>query len=132
MVIDSSALLAILLDEPEAAEFLRLVKNAPVRRISAASFLETGMVLRRDSTGQRQQLFEDLIAALRLTIVPVTEQQARSALAAFAVYGKGYGHPAGLNFGDCLAYALAKVSGEPLLFKGNDFSFTDIPQENRL
>lgn len=126
MVIDSSALLAILLDESEAAGFLRLVKSAPERRISAASFLETGMVLRRDPSGERQALFEELIAALRLSIVPVTEQQARTALAAFAVYGKGHGHPAGLNFGDCLAYALAKVSGEPLLFKGNDFSQTDI------
>jgi len=126
MVIDSSALLAILLDEPEGAAFLRLVKSAPERRISAASFLETGMVLRRDPSGERQALFEELIAALRLSIVPVTEQQARTALAAFAVYGKGHGHPAGLNFGDCLAYALAKVSGEPLLFKGNDFAFTDI------
>ena len=126
MVIDSSALLAILLDEPEAEEFLRLIREASARRISAASFLETGMVLRRDASGQRQQLFEELIAALRLSIVPVTEQQARSALAAFAVYGKGHGHPAGLNFGDCLAYALAKVFAEPLLFKGNDFSFSDI------
>ena len=126
MVIDSSALLAILLDEPEAAEFLGIIKNSPSRRISAASFLETGMVLRRDSSGQRQQLYEDLIVALRLSIAPVTEQQARTALAAFAVYGKGHGHPAGLNFGDCLAYALANVFAEPLLFKGNDFSFTDI------
>ena len=84
------------------------------------------MVLRRDSSGQRQQLFEDLIAALRLSIVPVTEQQARTALEAFAVYGKGHSHPAGLNFGDCLAYALANVFAEPLLFKGKDFSFTDI------
>ena len=126
MVIDSSALLAILLDEPEALEFLRIIKDSPARRISAASFLETGMVLRRDSSGQRQQLYEDLIVALRLSIAPVTEQQARTALAAFAVYGKGHGHPAGLNFGDCLAYALAKVFAEPLLFKGNDFSFTDI------
>jgi ribonuclease VapC len=126
MVIDSSALLAILLDEPEAEEFLGIIKNSAARRISAASFLETGMVLRRDSSGQRQQFFEDLIAALRLSIVPVTEQQARTALEAFAVYGKGHGHPAGLNFGDCLAYALANVFAEPLLFKGNDFSFTDI------
>ena len=126
MVIDSSALLAILLDEPDAEEFLGIIKNSPARRISAASFLETGMVLRRDSSGQRQQLFEDLIAALRISIVPVTEQQARTALEVFAAYGKGHGHPAGLNFGDCLAYALANVFAEPLLFKGNDFSFTDI------
>ena len=127
MVIDSSALLAILLGEPETAQFLGHIKSAPVRRISAASFLETGMVLRRDSSGQRQILFEELIIALRLSIVPVTEEQARSALSAFAIYGKGHGHPAGLNFGDCLAYALAKVYGDTLLFKGNDFSKTDIP-----
>ena len=126
MVIDSSALLAILLDEPDAEEFLGIIKNSPARRISAASFLETGMVLRRDSSGQRQQLFEDLIAALRISIVPVTEQQARTALEVFAAYGKGHGHPAGLNFGDCLAYALANVFAEPLLFKGKDFSYTDI------
>jgi ribonuclease VapC len=84
------------------------------------------MVLRRDRSGQRQQLFEELIAALRLSIAAVTEQQARAALAAFGSYGKGSGHPADLNFGDCFAYALAKISGEPLLFKGADFSKTDI------
>jgi ribonuclease VapC len=126
MVIDSSALLAILLAEPEAAEFLRTIKSTRMRRISAAGFLETGMVLRRDDSGQRQKLFEELIVALRLSIEPVTEQQARAALEAFGVYGKGHGHSAALNFGDCLAYALAKVCAEPLLFKGNDFSQTDI------
>jgi ribonuclease VapC len=126
MVIDSSALLAILLEEPEAEDFLCIIKDSPARRISAASFLEAGIVLRRDSSGQRQQLFEELIAVLQLSIVPVTEQQARTALAAFAVYGRGHGHPAGLNFGDCLAFALAKVFAEPLLFKGNDFPYTDI------
>jgi ribonuclease VapC len=126
MVIDSSALLAIVLGEPEAADFLRIIKSSPIRRVSAASFVETGMVLRRDRSGQRQQLFEDLIVALRLSIAAVTEQQARAALAAFGSYGKGRGHPAGLNFGDCFAYALAKISGEPPLFKGTDFSRTDI------
>ena len=126
MVIDSSALLAIVLGESEAADFLRAIKSAPVRRISAASFLETGMVLRRDRTGQRQKLFEDLIVALRISIAPVTEQQARVALDAFARFGKGSGHSAGLNFGDCFSYALAKVCSEPLLFKGADFSRTDI------
>ena len=64
--------------------------------------------------------------ALRISIAAVTEQQARAALAAFGSYGKGSGHPAGLNFGDCFAYALAKISGEPLLFKGTDFARTDI------
>ena len=126
MVIDSSALLAILLGEPEAATFLRAIKSAQARRVSAASFLETGMVLRRDPSGQRQQLFEELIFALRLIIEPVTEQQARIALEAFNRYGKGRWHSAALNFGDCLACALAKVCAEPLLFKGADFSHTDI------
>ena len=126
MVIFSLAALAIVLGEPEAAAFLNRIKSAPIRRISAASFLESGMVLRRDDSGERQKLFEELIAALRLSVVPVTEQQARAALDAFSVYGKGRGHPAGLNFGDCLAYALAKVCAEPLLFKRNDFSHTDI------
>jgi ribonuclease VapC len=126
MVIDSSALLAIILAEPEAAEFLRAIKSAPERRISAASFLETGMVLLRDSSGARQKLFEELIALLHISILPVTEEQARAALEAFRTYGKGRGHQAGLNFGDCLAYALAKALNEPLLFKGNDFSLTDI------
>jgi ribonuclease VapC len=127
MVIDSSALLAILLAEPEAADFLRTIRGASARRISAATFPETGTVLRRDNSGQRQKLFETLIHALRLSIDPVTDKQARIALDAFSVYGKGHGHPAALNFGDCLSYALAKASNEPLLFKGNDFSQTDIP-----
>ena len=125
MVIDSSALLAILLDEPEAADFLQAIRGSRERRVSAANFLETGIVLRRGK-GRPQRLFEELIAALRISIVPVTEQQARAALGAFNIYGKGQRHPAGLNFGDCFAYALAKVCAEPLLFKGNDFSETDI------
>ena len=126
MVIDSSALLAILLDEPEAADFLRAIHGSPERRISAANFLETGIVLRRGKVGRPQRLIEELIVALRISIVPVTEQQARAALKAFNIYGKGQRHPAGLNFGDCFAYALAKVCAEPLLFKGNDFTQTDI------
>ena len=80
MVIDSSALLAILLDEPEAAVFLQAIKRATARRISAASFLETGMVLSRNNSAQRQKLFEELIVVLRLSVAPVSEQQARVAL----------------------------------------------------
>jgi len=125
-VIDSSALLAILLDEPEAAAFLQTITGTLDRRVSAATFLETGIVLRRGKVGQTQQLFEELIIALRLVIVPVTEQHARAALSAFNLYGKEQGHPTALNFGDCFSYALAKISAEPLLFKGNDFSETDV------
>jgi len=86
------------------------------------------MVLHRDATGGRLKIFEELVAELQIAITPVTEQLARSALDAFSQFGKGSGHRAGLNFGDCLVYALAKTSNEPLLFKGNDFNHTDIPK----
>ena len=115
-----------MLGEPEAAEFLRAIKGASIRRVSAASFLETGMVLYRDRSGERRKLFEELVVAFRLSITAVTEEQARIALDAFDRYGKGCGHSASLNFGDCFSYALAKVCAEPLLFKGEDFSQTDI------
>ncbi len=128
MVIDSSALAAIILKEPEAAQFLRAIQSARARKISAASFFETGMVLKRDATGARMRAFEELLNDYQFTIVPVTEVQARIALDAFDRYGKGARTPpAGLNFGDCFSYALAKMSGEPLLFKGQDFIHTDIP-----
>jgi ribonuclease VapC len=126
MVIDSSALIAIALEEPEAERLLGFIRQASPCKISAATFLETGMVLKRDATGKHMAAFEKLIRALGLSIIPVTEEQARTALNAFDRYGKGRGHPAGLNFGDCFSYALAKVSGEPLLFKGEDFIHTDI------
>ena len=126
MVIDSSAVLAILLNEPEEEEFLLQIQKATDRYISAASYLEAGMVLRRDPTGQRLRFFEYMLRAMRIQIASVSEQQARIALQAFTLYGKGQGHPAGLNYGDCFSYALAKTLGEPLLFKGNDFSHTDL------
>ncbi len=126
MVIDSSALIAIVLDEPEAADFVRLIQAASSRKLSAAGFLETGIVLKSRASRARVELFEKLISRLHLSIMPITEDQARLALDAFDRYGKGRGHPAGLNFGDCFSYALAKVAGEPLLFKGLDFVHTDI------
>ena len=126
MVIDSSALIAIVTEEPESAYFLSLIHQADSIRISAATFLETGMVLKRDSTGKHRSVFENLILRLPVPIVPVSEEQARIALDAFDRYGKGRGHPAGLNFGDCFSYALAKIGDEPLLFKGRDFKYTDI------
>src|ERR1700679_3301993 len=126
MVIDSSALLAILMNEPEARRFVRAIRNAPSRKISAAGFLETGMVLRSRAAPAKHALFERLILRFHLSIVPVTEEQARTALDAFGPYGKGRGHAAGLNFGDCFSYALAKTGDEPLLFKGKDFIHTDI------
>ena len=126
MIVDSSALLAILRAEPEARACARAIEDAPRRRISAANFLETAIVIdgSRDPIASRR--FDDLLQAANLAIEPVTEAQARIAREAYRDFGKGSGHPAQLNFGDCFAYALAKATGEPLLFKGNDFRQTDV------
>lgn len=126
MIVDTSALLAILRDEPEAAACARAIESVPVRRTSAANFLEAAIVIdgSRDPIVSRR--FDDLIREARLLIEPVTEAQARTAREAYRDFGKGSGHPAKLNFGDCFAYALAKATGEPLLFKGDDFTHTDL------
>jgi ribonuclease VapC len=125
MVIDSSALLAIFLAEPERAPFLEAIFNAETRMISAASVLETGIVLearRGESAGREFDLF--LIRA-NLQVVSVDSDQAEIGRSAWRKYGKGR-HSAALNFGDCFAYALAKAMGEPLLAKGSDFAATDL------
>ena len=126
MIVDSSALLAILRAEPEMLACAQAIEDAAHRRISAANFLETAIVIdgSRDPVASRR--LDDLLRTANLAIEPVTEAQARIAREAYRDFGKGSGHPAQLNFGDCFAYALAKVAGEPLLFKGNDFSQTDI------
>ena len=126
MIVDSSALIAILRDEPEAADCARVIDEHPVRRISAASFVETAIVIdgSRDPIASRR--FDDFIREAELTVEPVTAEQAHIAREAYRDFGKGSGHKARLNFGDCFAYALAKALNEPLLFKGNDFSHTDI------
>lgn len=125
MVIDTSALVAILRDEPERSAFNQAIDAADARVLSVASFLEASMVIetRHGSDGVRDlDLFN---AKADIELVAVDADQAYVARAAFRRYGKGR-HPAGLNFGDCFAYALAKTSGEPLLFKGSDFPLTDI------
>lgn len=125
MVIDTSALVAIFLAEPERKLLLDLLLQAETRMISAATVLETGIVLearRGESAGREFDLF--LIRA-NLQIVPVDSEQTEIARSAWRKYGKGR-HPAALNFGDCFAYALAKFAGEPLLAKGTDFASTDI------
>lgn len=126
MIIDSSALLAILRGEPEAENCARAIEKAAKRRISAANFLETAIIIdaSRDPIASRR--FDDLLRKAAVAIEPVTQAQAEVARAAYRDFGKGSGHPAKLNFGDCFAYALAKASGEPLLFKGNDFGYTDV------
>jgi ribonuclease VapC len=125
MVIDTSALLAILLDEPERAAFNRSIVAAPSRVMSTATFLETSMVIEsRFGAGGLRDL-DLFLERAGIELAAVDEDQARAARRAFSRFGKGR-HPAGLNYGDCFSYALASVLGEPLLYKGNDFVQTDI------
>lgn len=126
MVVDTSALVAILKAEPEATAFLAKLATATVCRLSAANFVEAGLIANRDPTGSHREALEDLLREFTIRIEPVSERQARLALDAFRRYGKGTGHPAGLNYGDCFAYALAADTGEVLLFKGDDFPCTDL------
>jgi ribonuclease VapC len=125
MVIDTSALIAILANEPDAELFETAIDADPVRLISAASVLETAIVAgaRYGDIGGRE--LDLLLYKAEIQIVAVTPDQVDAGRQAFSAYGKGR-HPAALNFGDCFSYALAKTSGEPLLFKGNDFSRTDV------
>ena len=125
MVVDTSALIAILFGEPEALYFTRSIADASRRLISAFNALETGIVVeaRKGEAGGRE--LDLLIHRAQIEIVAMNDDQTELARGAWRRYGKG-NHPAGLNIGDCCAYALAKYSGEPLLFKGNDFRQTDI------
>jgi ribonuclease VapC len=125
MVIDTSALLAIFLGEPERKAFLDAIVNSETRSISAGNVLEAGIVLeakRGESAGRELDLF---VVKTNVQIVAVDAEQIDIARSAWRRFGKGR-HPAGLNFGDCFAYALARSSGEPLLAKGEDFKRTDI------
>ena len=126
MVIDSSALVAIFLAEPERREYLGLIRQADARTISAVNVFETAMLLesrRGEAIGRELDLF---LVDMELEVVAFDKRQIIIARSAFRRFGKGR-HPAALNFGDCFAYALAKMTGEPLLAKGNDFVKTDIP-----
>lgn len=126
MVIDTSALIALFLGEPETADFVSLINRAATRLISASSYLETAIVIAARSGPAAQGKVEQMIAELTIEIVPFTREQAEAAIAAYRRFGKGTGHPARLNFGDCFSYALAKLRREPLPFKGDDFSHTDL------
>ncbi len=125
IAIDTSAVLAIAMKEPEGPDFLEAILAEGDCLLSAANLLETRMVLyARDPANIPDANL--LLKRLRIRVEPVTEAQSDLAFAAFRKYGKGMGHRAGLNFGDCFAYALARDLGCPLLFKGNDFTHTDI------
>lgn len=126
MILDTSAVVAILRDEPEAGAFAEAIEDAAHRRISAVTYLEAAAVIdgSRDPIASRR--FDELLREAEVAIEPVTEGQARTARAAYRDFGKGSGHPARLNFGDCFAYALAKAKREPLLYKGEHFTHTDV------
>ena len=125
MVIDSSALVAILRREPEEQDFRNAIKLASSRLLSTPTRVEAGIVAlgRRGEAGLEQM--QALLEGLKVETVPLSADHARLAIDSFRRFGKGR-HPAGLNYGDCFSYALAKATGEPLLFKGDDFSQTDI------
>ncbi|HWX45009.1 MAG TPA: type II toxin-antitoxin system VapC family toxin [Solirubrobacteraceae bacterium] len=125
MVLDSSAILAVLFDEPERRSFTLAIERDPKRTMSAANLLESALLIearRGEAAGRELDL---LLHRAAVRIVPVDAEQVEIARAAWRRFGKGR-HPAALNFGDCFAYALAKSSGEPLLFKGEDFARTDL------
>lgn len=126
MIVDTSAIVAILRAEPEAAEFATAIEEATHPRISAVNYVEAAAVIdgSRDPVASRR--FDDLLRVGGIAIEAVTEVQARIAREAYRDFGKGSGHPAKLNFGDCFAYALAKAMDEAILFKGEDFTHTDL------
>ena len=131
MIVDSSALIAIVSDEPDAEAMLNALGEASSLKISAVTWVETHVVVanRTSGTASRDRLQQDrlkeIFAVFDMQIIAVDQDLARDARDAHMIYGRGR-HPARLNFGDCFSYALAKQTGEPLLFKGNDFSQTDI------
>ena len=125
MVVYTSALVAIFLLEPEAEQFAHSILEAPRAAISAANLLEAGIILDARIGHEDSSELDEFIVNVGLEIEPVTADQVRVAREAYRTYGRG-NHPAGLNFGDCFAYALAKTTGLPLLFKGGDFAQTDV------
>ena len=126
MIIDTSALLAILYQEEDAVYFAEAIAVAPVCRMSAANFLEAAINIDVHGDAEASRQLDTFIRRAGIEIRSVTLEQVQIARQAYLDFGKGR-HPAGLNFGDCFAYALVRETGEPLLFKGNDFAKTDIP-----
>jgi ribonuclease VapC len=125
MIVDSSAIVAILRAEPEAGSFATAIYATDKRQISAVSYVEAAIVIDRSRDALASRRFDDFFRVSRISVETVTLRQAELARAAYRDFGKGR-HRAGLNFGDCFAYALAKELDEPLLFKGDDFRHTDV------
>ena len=126
MILDTSALIAIIQGEPEADHFTRQIIQASYVGMSASTYVEAGIVIDSRDDPILSRSFDTLLEELGVTIEPVTREQSDLARFAYRDFGKGRKHPAQLNYGDCFAYALAMATGEPLLFKGEDFSLTDV------
>jgi ribonuclease VapC len=136
VIVDTSALVAIINLEVDGSLYEAAIETSRVNRISAATYLEVSIVIDRSRDPMVSRRVDEILSVGKFVIEPVSETQARIAREAYRDFGKGSGHRAGLNFGDCFAYALAKERNEPLLFKGDDFRHTDIrfigePSERR-
>jgi len=128
MIVDTSAIIAFLRDEPDATAIGEAMYRSPACRMSAVNYVEAGVVIDSNRNPVLSRKLDDLLSDLRVRIESVTPKQAEIARQAYRDFGKGR-HRAGLNFGDCFAYALAKEMDEPLLFKGDDFLHTDVEVE---
>ena len=126
MIVDTSAVMAIILGEPEADRLLRAMGDATVVEMSAATYVECGIVIDRRSPPATRRRFDQLLDALAVQVVALTPEQAVLAREAHRDFGRGSGSPTGLNLGDCCAYALATDRRDALLFKGDDFAATDV------
>jgi ribonuclease VapC len=125
MIVDTSALIAVLFAEADAETYALAIANADRCRISAANYVETAIVVEAQTRESGSREFDAFVRRAGIVIEPITEEHAHLARRAYSQFGKGR-HRASLNFGDCFAYALAKASGEPLLYKGDDFKRTDV------
>jgi ribonuclease VapC len=126
MIVDTSAIVAVLRDEPDAETFAHAIASAGIRRVSAVNYVEAAAVIDGSRNPIASRRFDDFFRQASFTVEAVTADQASIAREAYKDFGKGSGHPAQLNFGDCFAYALAKARSEPILFKGQDFIHTDL------
>jgi ribonuclease VapC len=129
MFVDASALVAILTNEPEAHAFVNAIDGADRATTSAIALFEASAAIRRKRPGDAEDIADDLrffLARAKITVEPITEEVGYAAAEVQSRYGKGSGHPARLNLGDCFAYAMAKQHKVPLLYKGDDFSLTDL------
>jgi ribonuclease VapC len=126
LIVDTSAIIAILRDEPDADRYARALAEASDPLISAGTYLEAAIVIDANRDPVLSGRFDDLLAVAAVQVEPVTARHAEIARQGYRNFGKGSGHPAGLNFGDCFAYALSRTTGKPLLYKGLDFAQTDV------